>query len=267
MQYAESLGEALNYTNNIEIDFWETRDGIGGRKHGQWYVRHDPITNYASGNDNCCSGGPNGTNDLDACLRNVNAWSDAHPGHEVITVYIDKKDAWSAAESHRHPAGMDSLLTLIFGNKLYRPADLQAGFASPRAAAANGAWPMLEDLRDRILIGLTGSNTHLNQYVNDRSDEAVIFVVPKIGSVAELENPAGYSPANIDQVVFYNMNYATNDVAAGHAVRALGAVGRTWGAPETDQAYQNLISKDLHVIALYGFREDGFNGGMMEGPF
>ena len=267
MQYAESLGEALNHTNNIEIDFWETRDGFGGKKNGLWYVRHDPITAYASGNDNCCTNGPNGNNDLDACLRNVNAWSDAHPGHEVITIYIDKKDSWSAAPSNRDPEGMDDLLLEIFGNKLYVPSDLQAGFDSPRTAIANDGWPMMDDLREKVIVVLSGSNGLLNQYVNARLGNAALFVTVKAGNVGELSNPSNYSIENLSYVVFYNMSYATNDIQAASAARSLGAVSRTWGSPETDAAYQNAISKEVHVIALYGFREDGFNGGAMEGPF
>ena len=266
-QYAESLGEALNFTNNIEIDFWETKNGANGKLNGQWYVRHNPITINASGNDNCCTGGPNNTNDLDACLRNVNSWSDAHPNHEVITVFVDKKDQWSDASSNRHPEGFDNLISEIFSSKLYTPAVLKGTYDSPRAAAADEAWPTLANLRGKVIIALTGSNQYLNKYVDQRAFNGLSFVVPKIGNSSEISNPSSYSVANIDHVVFYNMDSGADATVAASEIRAIGAIGRTWGMPENTTWYEMLIHREVHMMALFGYMEESFNGGMMEGAF
>src|SRR5205085_424123 len=85
-QYAKTFLSVFDSVQAVEIDFYDTQDKVSGAKPYSWYVRHGWGTLAKSGNDNNCTGDGKGTNDLAACLRDVKAASDAHPGHPVYAV-------------------------------------------------------------------------------------------------------------------------------------------------------------------------------------
>lgn len=138
---ANTFKEVLNSVKNVEVDFWDTRDAVSGGVPREWYVRHSAGTLFQSGNDNNCTGNGNGTNNLGACLNDVKQWSDSHPGHDPITLFLDKKQGWSSVSSGRRPSDLDNLVESILGNKLYKPAALQGSYPTLRQAAKARTWP------------------------------------------------------------------------------------------------------------------------------
>ena len=238
-----SLGAALDRVHNIEIDFWD-QDGLfaGGRPHA-WYVRHAAF----GGNENNCSG----RGDLEACLGDVRAWSDAHPGHDVVTVYLDKKQGWG---NGRRPIDLDTLLAGVFSNgAIVTPGELKGTHATLRAAAEAQAWPHMDALKGRLLFVLTGgglvsANGSLHDYVAERGANATAFVAPGVDDEREVAGaPDHFDQGTAAWTVFYNLD--KNAAHLGGVVREHHYVARVWGTGEAAPIDRASLSRCVNVVA------------------
>ncbi|HJU40842.1 MAG TPA: Ca2+-dependent phosphoinositide-specific phospholipase C [Tahibacter sp.] len=231
---ANTFKQVLDQVLNVEIDIWDTRDAVTGGKPHEWFVRHNPGSLFQSGNDNNCTGDGKGTNNLTACLNDIKSWSDAHPGHYPVTLFLDKKQAWSPASQGRRPADLDQLATSVLGAKLYKPAELKGAHANLRDAAKAGAWPSRDALKNRVVIALTGGQTGqhnqtLNEYVKDRRDAAALFVAVDTDENKDIEGtPQGFDATTATYLVFYNIKAGGGRVDLGKKTRANGYVSRLW---------------------------------------
>jgi hypothetical protein len=262
-RFAPSLADALNHVRSIEIDFYDTPDkGTTGQPR-EWFVRHN--AHSPTPNDNCCTG----PNNLAGCLQNVLDWSRSHPGHEVITIFLDKKEGWTPGHS---PEELDQLLLSVFPReKIFSPADLKGNYKTAREAAAAGAWPTMGQLQGKVIFALTGGpggsrNLTHHEYVGSRGEKALIFVAPDAKEPADLTaQPEQFTAETGKWIVFYNMRKGFEAIAP--AIQAGGFVVRVWGAPENDATFQGLVHQKVHFIAMDNYKESSFNGGSMSGPF
>jgi hypothetical protein len=231
---ANTFKEVLDQVLNVEVDIWDTRDAVSGGKPRQWFVRHNPGTLFQSGNDNNCSGNGKGTNNLGACLDDIRTWSDAHPGHYPVALFLDKKQAWSSVKEERRPADLDRLLSQKLGTKLYSPAALKGSAASLRDAAKAGAWPTRDALKNKVLVVLTGGqalqhNQTLSAYVQDRGDAAAAFVAVDTDEASDVQGtPQGFDATTAKALVFYNIKAGGGRTELAKKTRANRYVSRLW---------------------------------------
>ncbi|MGK9167412.1 ricin-type beta-trefoil lectin domain protein [Inquilinus limosus] len=168
------LTDALDRGNQvIELDVYDN-SGLP--------VRHDW---NGSNTDNNCRGGAGGM--LRDCLRDIKAWSDAHPGHLPITIQLDLKPSeglwgWGG----QFMAALDSTVIQELGLKLYRPEVLRTytGYASLREGVYRVGWPTVDALRGRIIVLMMGGpigdkNDTQEEYVKQFGANAHIFVCPE----------------------------------------------------------------------------------------
>lgn len=232
--------EVLDSVKNVEVDFWDTRDAVSGGVPHEWYVRHNPGTLFQSGNDNNCTGNGNGTNDLGACLTDVKQWSDAHPGHDPITLFLDKKQGWSSVSSGRRPVDLDNLVNSILGNKLYKPATLQGSYPTLRQAAKARTWPTMANLAGKVIVVLTGGelanhNATLSEYVQDRRGSASLFVAADTDEQSDITGtPNQFTSETAGYVVFYNIEDTDGRDSLGKTTRANNYVSRLWNGDDHD---------------------------------
>lgn len=221
----------------------------------------------SGGNDNCCTG----SGGLASCLANVRSWSDGHIGHPVITVFLDKKQAWGHPGEQRSPKDLDDLIkSCIPEEKLYRPYDLKESYNSLRQAAQDNAWLTMEELTNKIIFVLTGgrvpgnhNETH-NQYVKETGNDAVLFVAPDADENEDvLKAPNQFGEAAADWVVFYNLKSGSESLAP--LIHSKGYISRVWGADEDNATYLKLINKNVHFIALHNYHVNNFNNGFIDG--
>ncbi len=237
---ARTFKEVLDQVKIVEVDFWDTRDGVSGGVAHEWYVRHSPGTLFQSGNDNNCTGNGNGTNNLGACLTDVKQWSDAHPGHEPVTLFLDKKQNWSSVSEGRRPVDLDNLVESILGSKLYKPAALKGSHATLRDAAKSKAWPTREGLAGKVVVVLTGGelanhNATLSTYVQDRQGAAALFVAADTDEKSDVEGvPNQFSTETAKYVVFYNIEDTDGRDALGKTTRFNNYVSRLWNGDDHD---------------------------------
>jgi Phosphoinositide phospholipase C, Ca2+-dependent len=224
---AKTFKQVLDQVKNVEIDIWDTKNAVSGGVNGEWYVRHGPGTIFESGNDNNCTGNGQGTNNLGACLTDIKQWSDAHPGHDPITLFLDKKQGWSGVSSERRPVDLDRLVESILGSRLYKPGSLQAGYPTLRQAANNRAWPTMAMLAGKVIIALTGSS--LSEYVSDRRGAAALFVAADTDDQNDITGtPSGFTSETAGYVVFNNIQATATRDALGKDTRANNYVSRLW---------------------------------------
>jgi len=168
------LTEVLDRGNQVvELDVYDTA-GLPVR-HGY----------FDSDTDNNCGGGAGGL--LRDCLRDIKAWSDAHPGHLPITVQLDLKPsegAWGWGSGDM--SALDSAVGQELGLKVYRPEALRSftGYASLREGVYRAGWPTVDALRGRIMVQMMGGpigdkNDTQEEYVNQFGANAQIFVCPE----------------------------------------------------------------------------------------
>lgn len=237
---AKTFKEVLDQVKNVEVDFWDTRDAVSGGVPHEWYVRHNPGTLFQSGNDNNCTGNGNGTNNLGACLTDVKQWSDAHPGHDPITLFLDKKQGWSSVNEGRRPADLDSLVESRLGGALYKPASLQGSFPTLREAAKKRSWPAMGGLAGKVIVVLTGGelanhNATLSEYVRDRQRSAALFVAADTDEKSDIDGvPNQFTSDTANYVVFYNIEDKDGRASLGKNTRANNYVSRLWNGDGHD---------------------------------
>jgi calcium-dependent phosphoinositide phospholipase C len=235
---ARTFKEVLNSVKNVEIDFWDTRDGASGGVAHEWYVRHSAGTLFQSGNDNNCTGNGDGTNNLGACLTDVKQWSDAHPGHDPITLFLDKKQDWSSVNEGRRPVDLDNLVESKLGSALYKPASLQGSFTTLRDAARRREWPSMGVLAGKVIVVLTGGelanhNATLSEYVQDRRGAAALFVAADTDEKSDIDGvPEQFTQETANYVVFYNIEDTDGRDSLGKTTRVNNYVSRLWNGDD-----------------------------------
>jgi hypothetical protein len=249
------MEEILNNTTTIEIDIWDNEvasgalgDVFGNKMDGDWYVKHDALH---KGNLSCCGGS------LRACLEQLKRWTDKKPTHEVITVFIDKKENWSESGEKRRPADLDDLLLSMFGREdLFIPADL---IFNPKGTDRRSriSWPGVEALKGKLIFVITDATSlnariPLKEYLDTRGPDAVCFVAPRIKAADEILHIPKFSVSNCTDTFFFNLKY--DDRAIGPEIHSSYGVSRVYGSPEDRDTIKQLQALKINFIALYNFR-------------
>lgn len=114
-----------------------------------------------------------------ACLVEIKAWSDAHPDHLPITVLVEAKDA--AIED---PLDLDFAIPLPFDSaaldqideeirsvfpetQLITPDLVRGERASLEEVVLAAEWPLLDEVRGRIMFALDNGGTTRDRYIAD----------------------------------------------------------------------------------------------------
>jgi len=250
-----SFRQVLDHVKTVEIDFFDSYSLLGGADKGKWFVRHSPLS---FGNDNCCSGDQSESNDFAACLHDVAVWSDLHPNHNVITVFLDKKQDW---QETRSPRDLDRLIkALISREKIFAPRDLKGPYHSLRDAVNKSHWPTIRDLRGKIVLVLTdgrifGRGHVLAEYIDSREDSALVFVAPEVSSEKEiLLGTSEFGKALLSSTVFFNLDADNYKLAA--TIHSLGCISRVWSVKENEETFLNLTSSYVNFIAVDEYRSN-----------
>jgi len=256
-KYTSEIEEVFSYTNTIELDIWDSEifygffnDWCGGKRmEKDWYIKHTP---YENGNANCFKGS------FRKSLKRLLRWSNENPGHDVVTVFIDKKENWSNDDESRKPGDLDELILSIFGKeKIYSPAGLLQNKNYLKKAVPTN-WPSLSALKDKFIFVITdaGFNNNgrniLDEYLDERRNDAVCFVAPRVSGDDEIFDPEGISPRNAKNIVFYNMHYKNRELS--RKINSLGFISRVYGSPEDIDAFSELIKRKVNFVAMYNYK-------------
>jgi hypothetical protein len=106
---------------------------------------------------------------LTDCLQVIKGWSDTHPGHLPIFVWIEPKDDFDAVLITDYDAIDREIRSVWPEERLFSPDDLQGDHPSIKAALAAEGWPTLGALRDHIIIAMLDAGKHQEAYTRDRT--------------------------------------------------------------------------------------------------
>lgn len=253
---ATNLHDVFNYTKTIEIDIWNENFGLGhiarilGKSmDGNWYVKHKP---QQRGNKNTVGGS------FRDCLLQIKAWSNENPQHDVVTIFIDKKQAW-IKEKGKAPADLDHLLLSVFSKTdIFTPADLLQDKASLKEAALTN-WPPLDSLKGKFVFVITDGTflnlrRPLNEYINSQKEAAVCFVSPRINHEKKIRKLRGFSKANTQNVVFYNLKDEHGNLA--EKINAQECITRVYGPAkrESYDYYEQMVNRKVNFVAFYNYK-------------
>jgi hypothetical protein len=113
---------------------------------------------------------------LEGGLRELKLFSDHNPRHFPVITLLEFKDDWTFADPKIQKIGenefrvFDRMLEEIFGEKLYRPAELlaAAGAASLPEAVRTG-WPAMDRMMGRFIFIVHSGNFAETYYAMDTS--------------------------------------------------------------------------------------------------
>lgn len=110
-------------------------------------------------------------------LHELRDWSDGHPGHPVVTVHLDMKNAPVGTGIGEYAEGLDAYVSGALGrDKLYGPADFVGGLDDVVTAGRAGGWPDEMFLQDKFVLCLSGRPKRKERYSEWRPRERLCFV-------------------------------------------------------------------------------------------
>lgn len=255
-KYSSSLEEALAYTSTLELDIWDSQYFLGKKKCSgtDWFVKHSL---FQRGNKNCAGGS------LRKCLLEIEQWTRKNPEHEVLTIYIDKKEDWGSKKSQRRPQDLDNLISSIFSpDKIYSPKDVLHENDNLRNSVQGSNWPSTKELRGKIIFVITDAtiltrkNKLLNKYLDEQQNSSLCFIAPRIKKESEIIKPRGLSTENTPNVIFYNLGYKHSGLSS--AISSSNYINRVYNSPETLASVNDLADRKVNFIALHNYKLGGF---------
>jgi len=104
------------------------------------------------------------------CLQVIETWSDAHPTHTPIFVWLEIKDD-TGGSAITDLLGVESDLESVFAaDGMITPAWLAGDYASPRARIDAEGWPLLSEVAGRVMFIVLNRDAHAQEYTHDFSD-------------------------------------------------------------------------------------------------
>jgi hypothetical protein len=235
-EWGMSLSEQLDYhrsrpelrpVESVELDLFQMPGGAG------FYVSHD---RRQAGSR------------VEWYLDDLRRWSEANPGHTVITVILDLK---LVREVTAVASEVDAVIRGS-GLQTVRPADiLQSRFATLREALVADGWPDVSAFAGRFLFVVSGRWAH--EYVHGGDvplEELQAFSSHDWRSLAAAE--AAWMNEDPWRV-FVNVGYWDRKRHAALAARrkllAPHMVLRTWGGT-SERDFENAQSLDVNIVAV-----------------
>jgi len=138
---------------------------------------------------------------LQSALKALKAWSDAHPMHLPIYVNIETKGAHPADESKSlqylgfaNCIPFDAIAysnleteirSVLDSDQLYMPGNFKKGYKSLRARINASGWPLLHEVKGKIIFILQGNNQDIYKsfknpvmfYYGEENDSNTIFLL------------------------------------------------------------------------------------------
>lgn len=101
-----------------------------------------------------------------ACLTTIKMWSDAHPMHVPIAIWIEPKgDAGGGTIPDIQR--LDTVIASVFPDEqVFTPADLKASYGSLRERLDSEGWPTLGELRGQVLFAMLDTGDDRTAYTD-----------------------------------------------------------------------------------------------------
>lgn len=151
------------------------------------------------------------------CLRELRAWSDLHPDHVPIFVWIEIKDDTGGTQFSNFDQ-VDLEIQDVLGDRLIIPDHVRKGHESLQEAVQSEGWPTLSESRGRFMFMLDQDERTSYRYLHGKSLEGRVMF-PR-ASEATMDEPwavvAKTAPGPFhDEVMARNFLVSDNVCSAG----------------------------------------------------
>ena len=112
------------------------------------------------------------------CLGALKGWSDAHPGHHPLLVFLEPKDDLGVSQIAEHALDVeDDILSVWPRERILTPDDVRGEYETLREAITEGGWPTMGEARNKILFHAHSEDAFLANYHELYPDlvDAVMF--------------------------------------------------------------------------------------------
>lgn len=171
-------------------------------------------------------------------LLAVKTWSDAHPRHMPIYILVEPKE--EGAGNHVKSLGFVSVLSFdkaaleiadqeireVFAEdtgKVFRPDDLRGKHISLQEAVLTDGWPLLRDMRGKVVFIINGNMRHTNMYAEEHPSFAgrmmFSFSTPERTDAAFIKRDDAFA-LDIPQLVQQGYMVRTRTDSPGYEARA-----------------------------------------------
>ena len=178
---------------------------------------------------------------LEACLGQIESWSDANPTHLPIAILLELKDdevplsgfPFVVPDPFDTPAAMDSLdaeiRSVMDPSDLITPDDVRGGRATLDEAVTTDGWPTLGESRGKVMFLMDNGGSYRTTYLTGHPSLAgrVLFTNANPGDA-----DAGFVERN-----------DSSNIAGIQTLVSQGYVVRTRADSETTEARENDTSK------------------------
>ena len=98
------------------------------------------------------------------CLKAIRDWSNGHRNHFPLFIWIEVKDI-TGGEKIENLSHLEAVIRSYLGDRLITPDDVKGDFASLREAIERRGWPLLDDVRGKVMFVLLNTkNRHAQAY-------------------------------------------------------------------------------------------------------
>lgn len=177
--------------------------------------------------------------DLKDFLREIQLWSERHPGHHVLTIHLNLKKNTTFGEDALFSDKLDELIISELPiEKIYTPSFLQGDEATPMEGVNKHGWPTMKELRNSFIIVLSGDDS---KRLVARRRLIYTYTQPykRLAFVDMDQRPITYGPKNLSDLitpfrqqgmrVFINLKIGPfNWVRLAQQARELNFVTRLW---------------------------------------
>ncbi len=182
---------------------------------------------------------------FEAALRQVRAWSKAHPKHVPILILVELKDTMVTGlptiPKKFDAAALDEVdrtIDAVFDREgLFLPDDLRGESTTMTEAIGKRGWPELDQVRGKVLFALDNEGRLRDLYLQDHPNLAGrrMFVTP----------PAENHPA----AAFFKINDPVRDFDRIRRLVKAGFLVRTRADADTRQARSGDVSQRDRALA------------------
>ncbi|MBI2890191.1 MAG: hypothetical protein HYY13_05345 [Nitrospirae bacterium] len=130
------------------------------------------------------------------CLSIFKAWSDAHPHHHPLFIFLEPKDEIDPSPILGHYEDLEAeILSVWPGERVLTPEEARGSAPTLREAVTQDGWPPVSDLRGRAVFVMLDTGTHRARYTFSRTslDGRLMFVTAEpsdpFAAVLKLDDP------------------------------------------------------------------------------
>ncbi len=102
------------------------------------------------------------------CLGTLKNWSDQHPNHVTIFIWIEVKDATGGLKFDNFDR-VDTEIREVLGDRLLTPDDLQGAYPTLQEAVQTEGWPRVDDARGKFVFMLDNDDRTPDVYLRNNS--------------------------------------------------------------------------------------------------